>query len=275
MRPLRLHPEPRRQHRSFPPVHCSLIQSCSHLLSLFTHLSQKELFTFYPLPTRQPRTTLMTLTGIQLKDRSQEGGTLSPLRGRSLGQQRRFAHPALHACVSDRAEGPRSGTALVMAEYVGESLSHQEIRAVAAMRHTIAMVSVYSANDYFPLYQAPQPSISPRAALLRAPMRAYPSRATEPGGGQQLLPRKPKAGRTAPGRPHQSQVRELAALSFVLTFPEHSDSSLSLSLGCVRACVRACVCVCVCVLSQSVGKPFGGQQTESEVCQTGGLGRLS
>lgn len=78
------------------------------------------------------------------------------------------------ACVSDRAEGPRSGTALVMAEYVGESLSHQEIRAVAAMRHTIAMVSVYSANDYFPLYQAPQPSISPRAALLHAPDASLP-----------------------------------------------------------------------------------------------------
>lgn len=166
MRPLRLHPEPRRQHRSFPPIYCSLIQSCSHS----SHLSQKELFTFYPLPTRQPRTTLMTLTGIQLKDRSQEGGIVSPLL-RSLGQQRRFAHPALHACVSDRAEGPRSGTALVMAEYVGESLSHQEIRAVAAMRHTIAMVSVYSANDYFPLYQAPQTSISPRAVLLHAPPR--------------------------------------------------------------------------------------------------------
>jgi hypothetical protein len=75
MRPLRLHPEPRRQHRSFPPVHCSFIQSCSHRLSLSSHPSQKELFTFYPLPTRQPRTTLMTLTGIQLKDRSQEGGT--------------------------------------------------------------------------------------------------------------------------------------------------------------------------------------------------------
>lgn len=199
--------------RSFSQAHARLSLSLSH-----THLLQKELFTFYPLPTRQPRTTLMTLTGIQLKDRSQEGGTLSPINPSSEARPWFAAvicSPGL-ACVSDRAEGPRSGTALVMAEYVGESLSHQEIRAVAAMRHTIAMVSVYSANDYFPLYQAPQPSISPRAALLRATMRAYPSHATEPGGGQQLLPRQPKAGRTAPGRPHQSQVRRLTALSPLL-----------------------------------------------------------
>ena len=83
-----------------------------------------------------------------------------------------LTRPSMRACLI--AEGPRSGTGLVMAEYVGESLSHQEIRAVAAMRHTIAMVSVYSANDYFPLYQAPQPSISPRAALLHAPDASLP-----------------------------------------------------------------------------------------------------
>ncbi|ELR25046.1 His Kinase A (phosphoacceptor) domain containing protein [Acanthamoeba castellanii str. Neff] len=104
--------------------------------------SIKELFTFYPLPTRQPRTTLMTLTGIQLKDRSQEG------------------------------EGPRSGTALVMAEYVGESLSHQEIRAVAAMRHTIAM-NPAAVNNYYPGSQKqgepPQEDpikVSPSGSLL-------------------------------------------------------------------------------------------------------------